>query len=381
MPTVASHLTLLTGFPGFIGARLAGRLLGGDSELRIAALVEPRMAEGARGVAAGLDADRIEIVPADIAAPGLGIGEDDRRRLASEARSAFHLAAIYDLAVPAEAARRVNVDGTANVLELCAACERLERLNYVSTAYVAGDRTGLVTEAELEAGQGFKNHYEATKHEAEVLVRRAMDRIPTTIHRPAIVVGDSRTGDTQKFDGPYFLLRVIARAARLHLPIPRIGAGSAAFNVVPVDFVVEALARLAADPEAAGETLHLVDPEPLTAAEVTDIFAREYAGRPVRYRLPARLASRAVSADRVRAQLGGVPVESLAYLDHPVRFDTARAEAVLGRHGLRCPDLRSYAGALVRFFREHEDDPALVPGHRPVGTGRAAPPAPAARVV
>ena len=96
------------------------------------------------------------------------------------------------------------------MLELCAACERLERLNYVSTAYVAGVRKGVVYEHELALGQAFKNHYESTKFQAEVWVRDAMDDVPTTIYRPAIVVGDSRTGETQKFDGPYYMLRVIS---------------------------------------------------------------------------------------------------------------------------------------------------------------------------
>ena len=109
---------------------------------------------------------------------------------------------------------RQQVDGTGNVLELCLAAKQLERLVYISTAYVAGRRTGVVYEHELAMGQTFKNHYESTKFQAEVWVRQTMDRVPTTILRPAIVVGDSQTGETQKFDGPYYLLRAIAQAER-----------------------------------------------------------------------------------------------------------------------------------------------------------------------
>src|ERR687896_2640040 len=196
---------LLTGYPGFIGRRLADRLVDGGA--RVTALVERRMAAAAREASGG----RVEVVEGDIAQRRLGLDGAEWDRLTAEVGHVFHLAAVYDLSVPLELAQRVNVDGTGNVLELCHACERLERLNYVSTAYVAGVRRGVVYEHELTLGQGFKNHYESTKFQAEVWVRSAMDEIPTTIYRPAIVVGDSRTGETQKFDGPYYLLRSISR--------------------------------------------------------------------------------------------------------------------------------------------------------------------------
>src|SRR5688500_7879259 len=163
------------------------------------------MAEVATAAAAELDADRIEVLPGDIGEPRLGLSDDEHQRLAGEVTLVFHLAAIYDLAVPLEIAQRVNVDGTGNVLDFCAAAKNLERLLYVSTAYVAGKRTGVVYEHELVMGQEFKNHYESTKFQAEVWVREMLDRVPTTIVRPGIVVGDSKTGETQKFDGPYFI--------------------------------------------------------------------------------------------------------------------------------------------------------------------------------
>src|SRR5437588_4384438 len=237
------------------------------------------MADRAREVAARLDGQRIEILEGDIGERALGLSDDQLQQLQKEVRIAYHLAAIYDLSVPLELAQRVNVDGTGNVLELCARCDRLERLNYVSTAYVAGDRKGVVYEHELVLGQGFKNHYESTKFQAEVWVRELMDRVPTTIYRPAIVVGDSRTGETQKFDGPYYMLRVVARADRQGVPIAQFGASGAPFNVVPIDYVVGALLTAADEPRAAGETLHLVDPEPVTAADVLRHFGREYAER------------------------------------------------------------------------------------------------------
>jgi thioester reductase-like protein len=301
------------------------------------------------------------VLPGELAEKRLGLADDDWERLRAETRFAYHLAAIYNLAVPADIAQRVNVDGTGNVLELCLHCERLERLNYVSTAYVAGDRTGVVYEHELALGQGFKNHYEATKFQAEVWVREEMHRVPTTIYRPAIVVGDSRTGETQKFDGPYYMLRSISMSVRRHGPIARFGRSGAPFNVVPVDFVIDALTAAAGDDEAVNQTLHLVDPDPITASEVMTLLAREYAGREPSVRLPAKLAARSLRFKAVRAAFADTPAESIQYLNHPVRFDTRRADEVMARHGLRCPRFEDYVRPVVQFFREHEDDEAFVP--------------------
>ena len=352
---------LVTGFPGFIGGRLVESLLAADSGARIVALVEPRMADRARTAAADLDGDRVEVLPGDISDRRLGLSDEHYERLLAETTVAYHLAAIYDLAVPLEIAQRVNVDGTGNVLELCERCERLDRLHYVSTAYVAGDRHGVVYEHELSLGQGFKNHYESTKFQAELWVREAMDRVPVTVYRPAIVVGDSRSGETQKFDGPYYMLRVISRAARNGMPIPQFGRSSAPFNVVPVDFVIDALTVDPADRALAGETLHLVDPEPVTAAEVLEILANEYAGRGPAYKVPPRMVASSLRLKLVRDMFSGAPHESIRYLNHPVRFDTRRAQQVLEGRGLRCPRLDEYVAPLVRFFREHEDDGAYAP--------------------
>jgi thioester reductase-like protein len=353
-------LALLTGYPGFIGRRLARKLLDDRSDLRIAALVEPRMMEAAKEAADGLD--RLEVVPGDIAERRLGLDDATYERLSSELTHVFHLAAIYNLAVPLPVATRVNVGGTGNVLELCLAAEGLERLAYVSTAYVAGTRTGIVYEHELVMGQDFKNNYESTKFQAEVWVRQLMDRVPTTILRPAIVVGDSRTGETQKFDGPYYILRTISRLERAGRPVPQFGRSEALFNVVPVDYIVAAIAAIAFEPAAAGETLHLTDPEPLQSHELFEALSNEYSGRPPRFRIPPGLVDASLRFEPVRAAFGGTPRESVVYLNHPVAFDARRALELLTPHGLRPPNFRDYVGPMVEFFRRHEDDPALVPG-------------------
>ena len=354
-------LSLLTGFPGFIGRRLVKHLLDEDPETAVVALVEPRMLEAAREAAATIDGQRIEVLAGDITDRRLALEDSDYDRLRSEVRRVFHLAAIYDLAVPVELAQRVNVEGTGNVLEFCLAAEGLERLAYVSTAYVAGWRSGVVYEHELIMGQEFKNHYESTKFQAEVWVREAMDRVPTTIVRPAIVVGDSQTGETQKFDGPYYMLRAIAQSERARRPIPQFGRLEATFNVVPVDYVVAAIAAAAAEPEAQDQTLHLVDPDPVTSRELVTLLSEGYAGRPPQGRIPPSLVSASLRVPLVRERFGGTPRESIPYLNHPVRFDTRRAMNVLARHGLAPPRFPDYVGAMVDFFKSHEHDPALVP--------------------
>ena len=351
---------LLTGFPGFIGRRLAARLLD-EKRLNLVALVEPRMADAATAAAQEIDPERIEVLAGDISERRLALGDADWERLTKDVRRVYHLAAIYDLAVPVEAAQRVNVDGTGNVLELCAAAKGLERLAYVSTAYVAGMRRGVVYEHELVMGQDFKNHYESTKFQAEVWVRERMDEIPTTILRPAIVVGDSQTGETQKFDGPYYILRAISQAQRMGRPMAQFGRSDANFNVVPVDYVVEAIAAAAALPETEGETLHLVDPEPLTSGELTRTLADHYGAPAPKGRIPPALVEASLRIPAVKARFGNSPRESIAYLNHPVEFDTRRTVDLLAAKGLTPPRFTDYAAAMVRYFREHEDDPPPPP--------------------
>jgi thioester reductase-like protein len=355
-------LVFFTGFPGFIGSRLVARLLEDDPEVRVAALVEAKMGDKAREAAGKLDgSDRVEILEGDISERDLGLADDVRERLTAETTVAYHLAAIYNLAVPYDLAQKVNVDGTGNVLNLLRRCEKLERFNYVSTAYVAGDRHGVVYEHELSQGQGFKNHYESTKFQAELWVRELMDQIPTTIYRPAIVVGHSKTGETQKFDGPYYMLRTAQTALGMHMPIPDF-AGQAPFNVVPVDFVLDALAVADDDPELVGETLHLVDPEPVTAKQVFTMLTKEYAGKEPRYRVPPKAVQATLKSKKIREMFKGAPPESIEYLNHAVRFDTRRADELLAKHGLRCPRFEEYVGPVVKFFREHEDDDSFAPG-------------------
>jgi len=355
-------MLFVTGFPGFIGRKLVSELLADDASGEVACLVEPHMETAARKAAAELSGgERVEILAGDITDRRLGLAADDYERLTASTTAVFHLAAIYNLAVPLDVAQKVNVEGTGNIVEFCERCPKLERHNYVSTAYVAGTHKNVVYEHELIMGQWFKNHYESTKFQAEVWVRESMDKVPTAVYRPAIVVGDSQTGQTQKFDGPYFMLRAIGVSMKRGWPIAQYGKSAAAFNVVPVDFVVNGLMAGSKDDKAIGETFHLVDPDPISSGEVFSLLSELYANRKPSYTVPAKPVAMALRAKPVQRLFEGIPAESIQYLNHPVRYDARRAVDLMERSGLRLPRFSEYAQTMVDFFREHEDDPAFAP--------------------
>jgi thioester reductase-like protein len=344
---------LFTGFPGFIGMRLLPRILELKPASRIRCLVQEKFLGTARHAVEALEIShphlrgRIGLVTGDITTPGLGIEGGEARALRDEWVEAYHLAAVYDLAVAPEPAHRINVLGTQNVLEFLGAARNLERLHYVSTAYVSGNHRGIFSETDLDVGQGFKNHYEETKFLAEVEVSRS--GVPRTIYRPGVVVGDSRTGETGKFDGPYFVLGAMER-----LPSPglfiRLGRGNGTVNIVPVDFVVEALARLSSSDVSRGKTYHLTDPNPHGPVEIARLFAKGLGKRFAFIPVPLRVAKAAFAPRSVR-RFFGMPAEALDYFDDATRHDASQATADLRALGLECPSLPDYIPRLVDFYR------------------------------
>jgi thioester reductase-like protein len=348
---------LFTGFPGFIGARLLPRLLELQPDATYRCLVQERFLGAAREQVAAIEAahpharGRMGVVQGDITAPGLGLDDADARSLKKDATAAWHLAAVYDLAVSREVGQRINVEGTRNVLRFLADCRRFERLHYVSTAYVSGRATPAFRETDLDVGQSFNNHYEETKFLAEVEV--VYSGVPATTYRPAIVVGDSRTGETGKFDGPYFILNAMER-----LPSPgvfmRIGSGRQPANLVPVDFVVEALAQLGSTETSRGRTYHLTDPDPLSVLEVGRLLA-EALGKSFLFAPVPGFVARGLFAPRAVQRFFGVPVEVLDYFEHDCRYDTTQASQDLGRLGVTCPRLPDYVSRLVAFYRAHPE--------------------------
>src|SRR5512138_1139794 len=237
----AERVQFVTGYPGFIGKRLVRRLAeeARGTETRLVLLGQPRRAAPARAELAASGA-AAEVVEGDIEQMHLGLSGAEFKALAREVTDVWHLAARSHLGAGRKEMSRVNVEGTRNVLDLCLAARRLRRLSHFSTAYVSGDRVGVILEDELAMGQRFHNAYEQTKHNAELLVRRAQSSLPATIYRPSIVVGDSRTGEIDRFEGPY-ALAILLVASPVAVPLPLPGDAVAPLNVVPVDFAVDAI--------------------------------------------------------------------------------------------------------------------------------------------
>lgn len=348
---------LFTGFPGFLGRRLVRAYAERHPDKRWVLLVQEELRQRAEddldAIAAELPefGGRWETVAGDITDPNLGLDDATYADLAGRVTEVWHLAAIYDLAVPAQVAHAVNVDGTFHVLDFCEACSDFQRLCYISTCYVAGDRTGQVLESELDEGQGFKNHYESTKFYAELEVQRRMERIPTVIFRPAVVVGDSRSGETDKYDGPYYMIRLMMRLPRL-VPTVGIGRGRARLNLVPVDFVIAAMVEIAGQPDAAGKVYQLADPAALRVSELLDLISHELGKPRPLISLPGRLLEGALSIDAVR-RLVGMPKETIVYANHPVAYDVQNTLDALEGTGVECPSITTYLPTLIEYVREH----------------------------
>ena len=356
---------LFTGFPGFLGSALLPRTLRRDPDATAVALVQQRWLDTARRALDEIErehpetAGRTRLVVGDITVAGLGLDDAEHAALLAEPLEIFHLAAVYDLSVAAAFAWRVNVDGTRNVLHLAraaAAGTGLRRLQYVSTCYVSGRYPGIFAEDDLELGQPFANHYEHTKHEAERLVVKARDAgLPVTIYRPSVVVGDSVTGATSKFDGPYYALQVILRQHGTALmPLPG-DPTQVFFNLVPSDFVVDAVAALAGHPGAVNRTVALAQPHPPTVLEMCEAFAAESGRRLRAVPTPTGLSKFGIDHVPGMGRLMKVPSSTLDYLTHPTIYETAATTALLDEVGVACPPFAGHVGAMVRFRREHPE--------------------------
>lgn len=345
----------LTGFPGFIAGRLVERLA--REGARFLLLVQPAFAGRARVdidrivKETGAPAERFRVLEGDITREDLGLSPSDLEEVRAEATVLFHLAAVYDLAVAREVGLRVNVEGTRNVNRFALGLPKLKRYHYVSTCYVAGRRTGLILESELRHEAGFRNFYEETKYLAELEVEALKGELPVTVHRPSVVCGDSRTGETAKYDGVYYLINYL-RMWPGALSLANIGNPEVRLNVVPVDFVVEAMAALASDDASAGETLQIADPEPLTTEELFDIISRNLSGRESLVTLPAPVVRTTLNLP-LNEKVTGLPRVGVPYFFLKQTYDTARATALLAPRGLRCPRFPDYVQALIGFVERN----------------------------
>ena len=338
---------LVTGFPAFTARRMIGKLLASEPDTKLYVLARDKFAIDAENLLESLDAgDRAEVLVGDVCDMDLGLSSTEYHALTKELTWIHHLAGIYFMGVDEETARRVNIGGTRAVLELARDASRLERVVHWSTALVSGDRQGTVYEEDLDAGQRFHNGYERTKYEAERLVRAAMRQLPITVLRPSIIVGDSKTGEIDKLDGPYYLMVLIAtNASGLRLPI--LGRGDSPLHLVPIDYVIDAAWQVAHAPASAGKTFHLVDPNPLPAREVFERVAEAANTEKPRGSIPRPIA-RAVLRTPGLARLGRGPLAFLDLLDHAVHYDSTNTAQTLAGTMIRCPALSDYLPVLVQ---------------------------------
>jgi thioester reductase-like protein len=353
---------VLTGFPGFLASAFVPGLLSRlDPTTSVTCLVQSHYRPLAERRQAEIGAknsgwkDRIRIVEGDITQKGLGLAGAEAA-LKQETREVYHFAALYDLALPRPLGMKINVNGTVNVLDFIEGSPNFSRLHYISTCYVSGRHLGNFTENDLVLGQRFNNYYEETKYLAEVEVQNRMKRgLAATIYRPAIVVGDSQTGATQKFDGPYGALRWLLRCPRI---APMVSVGDPRrfhINLVPRDFVVAAISRLSALEVSGGRVYQLCDPHPSSVAELYDIFAKLTERRLIRFPLPNAVARGLFKYIPGVRQRTGITPESVDYFTHPTEYTCENTLRDLNGSGVACPPFREYAPALVRFMQEHPE--------------------------
>lgn len=270
----------------------------------------------------------------------------------------FHLAAIYDLAVPKATAERVNVHGTNCVNEWVKTLPNLEHYIYFSTAYVSGKREGRIYENELVCGQDFRNHYEQTKYEAELLVEHLKQTVPTTIIRPGIVKGHSQTGRTIKFDGLYFLLNFYD--ALQHLPvIPYLQAhhtSSPEGNFIPNDYLIKATSYLSMAEVSIGKTYHLTDPNPYSMKALQKMIAEHYLGRTPKGVLDVSIASWFLKGSFPLRKWLRVESEAMDYFIYHSSYDASQTQNDLKGTGIVCPDLADTLQAMVAFYRKYKHD-------------------------
>ncbi|WP_116046938.1 SDR family oxidoreductase [Amycolatopsis palatopharyngis] len=357
----------VTGGTGFLGRRLIGRLLDRPGCEAVYVLVRERSRHRLSELTEQWPNSELVVpVVGDLTADELGV---DPATLRIPLDHVVHLGAVYDLTADPKDNENANVLGTANVIAF-AKRARARWLHHVSSIAVAGEHHGRFTEQDFDLGQRLPTSYHATKFAAEKLVRDQSE-VAYRVYRPAAVVGDSVTGEMDKVDGPYYFFPTFAKLAglpsRLPLVAPRLGSS----NIVPVDYVVDAMEHLMHTDADSGATYHLASPRSQSLTEVYNVFAAAAGGPKVVTTLPfdlsagLRRSGRALTGTgrqplRLKATAAviseiGIPAEVLPVLSTPVEFDTTATRDALAGSGLRCPPLREYAGQLYRYWADNLD--------------------------
>ncbi len=364
---MSDKAVFFTGAGGFIGRYILAHYFAGDG-CDLYLLENGRFCERLKGFLDAKVSDpakraRIKVIEGDITAPGLGLAPALRDEVKERATHVIHLAALYNLSAPREVSLRVNVEGTRNVLDFAGGLKKLKRLGYMSTVAISGDYSGVYSEEDFDKGQRFKNHYSETKFLAEKAVRERRDAIPTVICRPTIVAGHSKTGAIEKVDGPYYGMTMILR----YLHLVTVDTGPTKCHIAPVDYVADAFHAIFEDERAAGKVYCLGDPNPMTYAEFYDLVCERWGRVKPLLRLPATFMRPMVRLPFF-FEITGVTSEAFEYSVNPIEYPVTNAQAVVGKHGVSCPPVRSYIDVMLSYFRDHYRDPNLRRGDWKRGT-------------
>ena len=358
----------VTGATGFIGRYLVGNLLKRSGTVHVLVRKDSQKKFDAIAKKAGWDMKRVSVVHGDMTKPKFGLTPAQLRALTGKVKHFFHLAAIYDLTATREAQQAANIDGTQHALDLAAAL-KAGCLHHTSSIAAAGLYPGIFREDMFEEAEGLDDPYLRTKHESEGLVRNEK-RIKWRIYRPGMVVGHSKTGEIDKIDGPYYFFTLIKKLREL-LPqwVPVLGIEGGRINIVPVDFVADAMDHIAHKPKLDGHTFHLTDPEPMRVGEVLNTFCRAGHAPEMTMRIDARMFAFVPGSIRmavgnlppVRRFIGmllrdfKIPKEVLKFITYPTRFDSRETERALKGSGIAVPRLDDYAWRLWDYWERHLD--------------------------
>jgi len=359
----------VTGASGFIGKRLVRTLLARPNTTVHFLMRKPSKERVAKLRAFwGVKADRAVPVEGDLTRPALGIDAEETAKLAGKVDHVFHLAAIYDLEADPEAEMIANVEGTRNTVRFAEAIGA-KHFHHVSSIAAAGMYDGVFREDMFAEATGLDHPYFASKHQAEKVVRGEC-KVPWRIYRPGIVVGDSKTGEIDKIDGPYYFFKLIQKLRRMLPPwMPTVGIEGGRINIVPVDFVVAALDHIGHLDGQDGQCFHLTDPEPRRVGDILNIFAEAAHAPRMAARvnaallgfLPASLIKPLLALTPIRRiqktlmKELGLPPDMFRFVNYPTRFDCRVTQRLLEPAGIRVPHLDDYAWRLWDYWERHLD--------------------------
>jgi NAD(P)-dependent dehydrogenase (short-subunit alcohol dehydrogenase family) len=358
----------VTGATGFIGRFLVERLL--ERKGTIYVLVRKGSLKKLDELRErwGADEKRVVGVVGDLAKPELGLSDADIAKLKGKVSHFFHLAAIYDLSADAQSQEESNVEGTRHAVELADAVGA-RVFHHVSSIAAAGLYDGVFREDMFEEAEELDHPYFRTKHDSEAIVRNE-SKAPYRIYRPGIVVGHSKTGEIDKIDGPYYFFKLIQKFRNALPPwMPTIGIEGGRINIVPVDFVADAIDHIAHKKGLDGSCFHLTDPDPMRVGEVLNLFAKAAHAPQMTMRLNAKMFNFIPSfvvdsvmglapVRRIQKQVLsdlGIPKEMFRFVNYPTRFDARDAQKALKGSGISVPRLEDYAWRLWDYWERHLD--------------------------